>query len=125
MMDSLRMVRKSLKLRVLMYMIVLPVAGCSIAFDFGTPAKVVQLDNLRRGASSVADVRRLLGEPRGKGAVRLPVGYRKLLLYDSGRFDQNRSHVRYLVVFLDGETYDGYYWFDVDTKYEESHGMQP
>jgi hypothetical protein len=100
--------------------------GCaSISFDFGTPPKIEHLRQLRRGASSISEVRSLLGSPRGKGAVRIPVGYRTLWLYDSGRFDPNRSRIRYLLVFIDGETYDGYLWFDVDTKYEERYGTEP
>ena len=113
------LVRQLFVLGLLTVLFVIPLGGCTISFDFGTPPKIAQLRQLRRGASSISEVRSLLGEPRGKGATRLPVGYRKLWLYDAGRFDPNRSRIRYLVVFLDGDTYDGYFWFDVDTKYEE------
>lgn len=98
-------------------------SGCAPSFTFGTPAKVDQLHQLRRGASSSADIRKVLGEPRGKGEVRLPIGHRTLWLYDSGELDgsQLRTRIRYLILFLEGETYDGYLWFDIDTKYEERH----
>jgi len=99
-------------------------SGCAPSFTFGTPAKVDHLHRLRRGASTLSDVRSILGEPRGRGETRLPAGHRSLWLYDSGEFDGSnlRTRIRYLIIFLDGETYDGYLWFDIDTKYGESHG---
>jgi len=104
--------------------LLLSLVGCAPSFTFGTRPKTDQLHQLRRGASTSSDVRSILGEPRGKGETRLPAGHRTLWLYDSGEFDGSslRTRIRYLIIFLDGETYDGYLWFDIDTKYEERHG---
>lgn len=97
--------------------------GCAPSFTFGIPPKTDQLHQLRRGASTSFDIRRILGEPRGKGGTRLPMGYRTLWFYDSGQFDggSQRQRFRFLIIFLDGETYDGYLWFDIDTKFEKRH----
>jgi hypothetical protein len=101
--------------------LLISLAGCGPSFTFGTPPKVDQLHQLRRGASTSSDVRSILGEPRGKGETRLPVGHRTLWLYDSGELDGLRTRIRYLIIFLDGETYDGYLWFDINSNFEQPH----
>ena len=123
-MHSIPIVRPWLRSGVLLLALTTLVGGCAPSFSFGIPPKIQQLHQLQRGSSSLADVRRLLGEPRGSGATHLPAGMRTLWLYESGKFEgsSRRTQLRYLLVFLNGETYDGYLWFDIDTQFEERHG---
>jgi hypothetical protein len=95
--------------------------GCSTSFTFGTPPKIDQLHQLRRGTSTSSHVRSTLGEPRGKGQAHLAVGRRTIWFYESGQAESRDVRVRWLLVFLDGDAYDGYLWFDADTKYGERH----
>ena len=113
-----------LRTGLLLMLLTFLLGGCAPSFSFGNTPRINRLSELRRGVSTASDVRRVLGEPRGKGATHIPVGMRALWLYDSGSFDGNsrRNQLRFLLVFMDGETYDGYLWFDIDTKFEERHG---
>ncbi len=113
-------VREWLGAGLLTSVLLISLAGC-VSFTFGTPPRVDQLHQLRRGASTSSDVRSILGEPRGKGETRLPAVHRTLWLYDSGEADGLRTRIRYLIIFFDGESYDGYLWFDINTKYEQTH----
>ena len=122
-MHSISIARPWLRTGVLLLALTALCGGCAPSFSFGIPPKVTQLHQLRRGSSSAADIRRVLGEPRGRGATHIPVGMRTLWLYESGNFEgsSRRTQLRYLIVFLDGETYDGYLWFDIDTQFEDRH----
>lgn len=95
-------------------------SGCSVAFNFGTPPRIDQLKLLRPGISNSTEIRRILGEPRGNGETYLSIGHRTIWFYDSGQVDRDRTQIRYLLVFLDGETYDGYLWFDLENEYDEA-----
>jgi hypothetical protein len=111
--------RQSLKAQLLAAALVALLCGCAPSFTFGTSPNTDQLRQLQRGTSTSSDVRSILGEPRGKGETRIPIGYRTLWLYDAGEIDGSgpRSRILYLIVFFDGETYDGFLWFNIDTKY--------
>jgi len=90
-------------------------ASCSTSFTYGTQPKVAELAKLQRGVSTPDDVRRTLGDPRGKGAVRLSIGSADLWFYDYGEGDSSGSRVKYLMVFMRENAYDGYLWFDAET----------
>ena len=97
----------------------LTLAGCSTSFTYGAQPKIAELAKLQRGVSTADDVRRALGEPRGKGAVRLSIGTADLWFYDYGEADSSRTLIKYLMVFMRENAYDGYLWFDSETKVRE------
>ncbi|MDD3450435.1 MAG: hypothetical protein PHF72_15585, partial [Gammaproteobacteria bacterium] len=69
--------------RTLLLLILALTAGCG-TMRYGVPPRVERLDALQPGLSTTADVLLRLGEPRGRGAVRLtpaePV--REVFLYE-------------------------------------------
>jgi hypothetical protein len=79
-------------------MLCIGLAACSTAFHVGS--------------SSQADVLQALGEPRGRGMARLAGVERPrlILFYDAYRGEAQRIDMTFLVVFLDGERYDGHLW---------------
>lgn len=100
---------------VLVSALTLTLAGCSTSLTYGAQPKIAELAKLQRGVSTPDDVRRTLGDPRGKGAVRLSIGSADLWFYDYGEGDSSGSRVKYLMVFMRGNAYDGYLWFDAET----------
>ena len=101
-------------------------ASCQ-TFGTGAFTKVSQIEKeLKRGVSSKAEVRRVLGTPKGFGASLLPLNlperlqrevwyYEDIELKDAkfqeGGAIQARYRQQVLVVFFDGEVFDGYMWF--------------
>jgi hypothetical protein len=99
--------------------LVLTLAGCSTSFTFGVQPRIEDLAKLQRGVSTAEDVRRTLGEPRGKGAVRLSIGSAAIWLYDYGEGESGASRIKYLMVFMRQDAYDGYLWFDTESRWKE------
>jgi len=80
----------------------------------GTPPPVERLAQLKVALSTAADVRSALGEPQGRGAVRLPqTGLQDVWLYEYDELEGLTMHLRMLMVFVDRESarYGGYMWF--------------
>jgi hypothetical protein len=93
-------------------MLCVGLAGCSTAFQIGAAPSPAQVGRLVVGSSSQAEVLQALGEPRGRGMARLAGVERPrvILFYDAYRGEGQRIDMTFLVVFLDGERYDGYLW---------------
>lgn len=89
------------------------VSGCATTMKYGQPPAVERLQSLQRGASSKTDILSVLGEPRGLGAARFSpaLGYREALFYEYAESDGKRVRLKFLLVFLDHDRYDGYLWF--------------
>lgn len=84
--------------------------GCAPAFEVSEAPGPARVGRLAVGASSRADVVQALGEPRGRGVARL-AGMdrpRTILFYDAYRSDGQRIDMTFLIVFLDGDRYDGH-----------------
>jgi hypothetical protein len=97
-------------------------AGCGgpVRFEIGRaydPGLIEE--SLKIGVSTREDVKRVLGEPYGKGRALMPFheSDRTVWTYyfDQGSVDPSswkmQDQRRYLFVFLDGERFDGYMWF--------------
>jgi len=88
-------------------------AGCATSIKYGSPPKVTQLSLLKQGVSVKSDVLAALGEPRGYGAGRfhaLPTP-REIWFYEYMETDGVRTQLKFLLVFLDADKYDGHLWF--------------
>ena len=88
-------------------------AGCATSIKYGSPPKVNQLSILKQGVSVKSDVLAALGEPRGYGAGRfhaLPTP-REIWFYEYMETDGVRTQLKFLLVFLDADRYDGHLWF--------------
>ncbi len=91
------------------------VAGCAPAsMKLGVEPEVDRLGTLQLGSSDKAQVREVLGEPQGEGASRMPdfPGLRTVWAYDYTETQGQRIGGTLLLVFFDGDVYDGYLWFD-------------
>jgi hypothetical protein len=95
------------------------VFGCSTSFTFGVRPNADGLAMLERGVSTPEDVRRILGEPRGRGEARLAIGHATIWFYEYGEATSGQSHLKHLMVFLRDGLYDGYLRLDLDTRFED------
>ena len=95
-------------------------------FSSGAFTKVPLIEKeLKRGVSRKAEVRTVLGTPKGFGAALLPlrlperlqreVWYYEDIELKDAKFQEGTIHARFrqqvLVVFFDGDVFDGYMWF--------------
>jgi len=105
------------------------VAGCAQpgAMTTGPFARTDRIDaELRRGVSTKSDVERVLGKPNGTGGTFMPPTQTKAgevwVYYNSQtgapRISVSRpikvevdSRAQMIMVFFDGDTFDGYLWF--------------
>lgn len=94
-------------------------AGCSTSIAFGAQPRLEDLAKLQRGVSTDEDVRRTLGKPRGNGAARLSIGYASIWLYDYLEMESDRARIKYLLVFMRQDAYDGYLWLDTEATLEK------
>ncbi len=89
--------------------------GCSIPpISDGRPAPTNRLESLETGVSTKIDVRAALGEPRGNGMVHHttdPATRRSIWYFEYVQAKDDQLGLKILLVFLDGDTYDGHLWF--------------
>ena len=95
--------------------------GCgTIHFETGRRFNPTLLEkSLKTGVSTQSDVRRVLGEPYGKGRALMPFHESDRTVwtyyYERGNFDMGSGEAGgqrlYLFVFLAGDQLDGYMWF--------------
>ena len=86
-------------------------AGCTM--EYGTRPNIKGLQSLKQGESNVAQIRKALGPPHGKGAARfaeMPV-YRTIWSYRFTRASLSEASVEVLLVFIRNDRYDGHLWF--------------
>ena len=92
-------------------------------YEVGNPIDIEALEGkLRVGESSAAEVRAVLGEPSGDGAVLLPIDARPRKMWSyyyekglikagsGGNLDAEMRRT-FLFVYFDEDRYDGYMWF--------------
>ena len=83
--------------------------------EMGAEPRIAALSTLSPGISSRSEVLLALGEPRGHGAVRIdprPETRRGIWYYELVRTDGSEVSLKILLVFIDGDRYDGHIWFD-------------
>jgi hypothetical protein len=118
MIASVRSIRKLAVLVAASVMVAITACSSTIQIRAGRSVDPALLDSaLIVGKSTVEDVRRVMGDPDGKGREVLPTGQPPRTIwsyfYDAsmgggGHIDSRRMFVQ---VYLRGETYDGYLWF--------------
>ena len=113
-------------------LLVLATACSGISYEVGR--KVTDLDVLEEalnlGQSTPEDVRAVLGEPTGDGAVMMPIADSKprtlwSYYYNEGRFVakggavSGDARLMLLLIYFDNDRYDGYMWFSSVPEYED------
>ena len=90
----------------------LMVSGC-MTISFGFMPETDRLADLSIGHSRQGDVLLLLGQPRGKGGARdnSELDRRSIWFYEYVESDGQFARVKMLLVFFDGDVYDGHLWF--------------
>lgn len=92
---------------------VLSLVACAINARFGAAPRIDRLASLKRGESTEADVLLALGEPLGRGMARLSASAapRKVLQFELRQVQGGIGRQTVLLVFLEGERFDGYVWY--------------
>lgn len=107
--------------RVFLYVPLLVVAaGCATSMQIGTPPSVERLPELKLGVSSSSDISRVLGEPNGQGAARLPkMGHQLVWVYEATSLQGSKASLSLLAVFVDPTkgVYQGHMWFSSASLY--------
>jgi hypothetical protein len=99
---------------VVLFLLALVINGCAPSIQFGKPPMTDRLDTLKIDVSTKQDIKAVLGEPQGYGAVRSPsFGIKEAWLYESTDVEGSKARLRMLMVFLDKErgVYHGHLWF--------------
>jgi hypothetical protein len=98
--------------------VILAATGCSVTY--GEMPKVERLDGLERQRSTKEDVLKTLGAPRGYGMANLGTlpGARPMWFYEYVHGAGSQVDLTILLVFFDGEKYDGYLWFSSSQNVE-------
>ncbi|MGZ5055882.1 MAG: hypothetical protein ACXWAT_13210 [Methylobacter sp.] len=95
-------------------------SACAPTVKYGVPPKVDRLGNLKVGSSSRADILMTLGEPRGRGATRFSnsaslkygfADYHDIWFYEYLESDGKKVDLKFLIVFIDQDHYNGHFWF--------------
>ena len=87
-------------------------SGC-MSMQIGSPPRIEGLKTLEAGVSNKKDILLTLGEPRGYGGTRfMPnIDPRKIWFYEYVASDGRKVGVKFLLVFLCNELYEGHLWF--------------
>jgi len=81
---------------------------------YGFAPRIDRLQTLQKGVSTEADVLLALGEPSGRGAARLSperAAPTQVWVYELRVVKGDTERQKSLMVFLDGQRYEGYLWF--------------
>jgi outer membrane protein assembly factor BamE (lipoprotein component of BamABCDE complex) len=106
-------------------------AGCAAQTTTGAFTQVTRIEKeLVRGTSTKADVRRLLGTPKGVGSTQLPGDprLRETWFYEDVASTSTRAAGRgeiladvrqqILIVTFDKGVFDGFLWYSTETQAE-------
>lgn len=98
------------------------VTGCAMTLEYGRWPDPGQLAKLRLGHSDSEEIRRLLGEPTGKGEGRMPdfPDTATVWSYEYQRVSASTTasevEINLLMVFLKDGIYQGHFWFEADDE---------
>lgn len=100
-------------LQLVMLLTIISSAGCAMSLEYGEPVKVKALSNLTPGTSSTAEVRAVLGEPRGYGVARFTpeMVTNDIWYYEYTKADMKKTNIQILLVYFYENTYEGHMWF--------------
>ena len=99
------------------------VPGCATSIQLGQTPRTDRLAELKPGASNTQEIRRVLGEPAGRGAGRLPnFPLQDIWMYESAKTDGKDTHMHMLLVFVgrDSGIYEGHIWFSSNSVLERA-----
>ena len=91
----------------------LALGGCATSMEFGTPPATDRLSELKWNVSTAEEVRKLLGEPQGRGAtLSTTYGLKDAWYYWSMKFEGQQGRSRMLMVIMDKDLhlYQGHLW---------------
>jgi len=96
--------------------------GCASKIVYGTLPDTDALKSLQVGKSRGDEVKSVLGEPRGKGMVHFGEveAMRNLWSYEYTEVEGQAIRLKMLLVFMDGDTFDGYLWFSAEELLQKS-----
>ena len=96
----------------LFFLLATNISGCVPKIKYGSAPRVSQLGRLEAGVSVKADILLALGEPRGYGKLRLSpkIDKRDIWFYEYAESKNQTIHIKYLIIFLFNEHYDGHLW---------------
>jgi hypothetical protein len=99
--------------------------GCLPSVKFGYPPRVENLASLQPGVSTTKDILLSLGEPRGSGKAKLTPDMepRSIWYYEYVESSGKKASLKFLLVFVDKDTYDGHLWFA--SNYSHKGGENP
>jgi hypothetical protein len=107
-------------------MVLFLAGGCGpMDFQIGRSVDSAVLESgLKPGVSNSAEIESLLGKPFGKGRALMPFHEEPRTVwtyyFEQGSIDpggkENKDKRKYLFVFLAGDIYDGYLWFDSELQ---------
>ena len=95
-------------------LLALVIISCTPSIQFGKPPLTDRLDMLTIDVSTKQDIKSILGEPQGYGAVQsTSFGIKEAWLYESTDVEGQKSRLRMLMVFVDKDrgVYHGHLWF--------------
>jgi hypothetical protein len=86
------------------------------SLEAGAPIGIDRLASLTPKVSAKSDVLLALGEPSGTGATRFnpQIPKRGIWFYEHITSSGFSQKVTILLIFFDGDRYDGHYWFGED-----------
>ena len=93
-------------------------SGCTM--KFGSPPLTERLQTLTVGEATKTEVLVALGQPRGDGGAKFLVAEgrpRDIWFYEYLLSDGQKVNLKMLLVFFQGETYDGHLWFSSVDKF--------
>ena len=88
-------------------------SGCATSIEYGRDVETRALDGFVVGKTTRDDVMRALGTPRGRGEAYIPSydARRDMLFYEFVESDMQSVDLKFLLILLDGDRYDGHFWF--------------
>ncbi|SRR6266404_238560 len=103
--------------------ILLTVSGCAPTVAYGVKPQTDRLSQFVPGQTKAADILLSLGEPRGKGAAHPSPGLppREIWFYEYVRSDGKTANLDLLLVFMNGDSYDGHLWFSSVDTFKKSY----
>lgn len=104
--------RYRLLVRVGLLLLCFVLSGC-MSMQIGSPPRIEGLKTLEAGVSNKKDILMTLGEPRGYGETRFMPNTdpRKIWFYEYVASNGRKVGVKFLLVFLYNELYEGHLWF--------------
>ena len=100
-------------LQLVMLLTIVSTAGCAVSLEYGEPVKVKALASLTPGASSTAEVRAVLGTPRGYGVARFSAEMPPLDVwyYEYTEAGMKEIKLQILLVYFYENKYEAHMWF--------------